>query len=162
MCRKGLECVWAHLTTGPAWLLLCTLAHTWTPLLNSSPASLPRSDVQPLGLGRENCHGDNPQALELSIGSFSQFFGNCHKIGSTTKEANEAWGPNYPRQSRCPSKNILGSQLQTLGRWIKPVCSLVFLSKFILLLRTINSSYCFPCSQGPWVDKQSLMISEQI
>ena len=52
----------------------------------------PRSQEEPkrLGLGRENCHGDNPQALELSIGSFSQFFGNCHKIGSTTKEANEA------------------------------------------------------------------------
>ena len=46
------------------------------------------------------------------------------------------------------SSKSMGSWLQTLGRWIKPF-SFGFSFQIYLLLRTINSGFCFLCPQGP-------------
>ena len=127
---------------------MSTLAHTWTPLLNSNPAPLCRSDVWPLGLGRENCHAENSQALELGIGSFSQLLWELSSIEPLKKQRGYVWGSSYPRQTRCPSKTawvpsyrLYESESNLLPHF--------FSFQIYLLLRTINFWLLFFLFLGP-------------
>ena len=139
---------------------MSTLAHTWTPPLNSSPAPLCRSDVQPLGLGRENSAMATilrPWSWVLAL--LARFVGIA--FDWTTKEAKGYEVPVTQDRPDVPQKQ-LGFPAIDLRKVNQTFSLTSFSFQIYLLLRTINSGYCFPCSQGPWVDRQSLMISEQI
>ena len=72
-----------------------------TPLLNSSPAPLRKSDVRPLGLGRWNsamARKFKPWSWVLAL--LPSFCGNCLWLNHQRNKG--AWGPSYPRQTSRP------------------------------------------------------------
>ena len=84
----------------------------------------------------------------------------AHTWTSLNSCSSDVWPPEFAKRKLSspatqdrpdvPQKSM-GSWLQTLGRWIKPF-SFGFSFQIYLLLRTINSRYCFllfPMSSGP-------------